>query len=62
MSGTRQVFFTHDMDRTLLSMRGKRPVTEIADRIGVSVWLLYRRMRELDQPVQPRRQWKRRAA
>lgn len=61
MSCTPQIRFTPEMDRALLSLRGTRPMPEVAERVGVSMWSAYRRLRELRQPVQARRKWRRQA-
>lgn len=62
MSGARQVYFTDDMDRAMLDLRGKIPMWDVAERVGVSLPLIYRRLRELRQPIQPRRPRKRKAS
>lgn len=51
MSGTRNLYFTPEMDEALLKLRGTRPMTEVFRAIGVARLQGYRRLRELGQPI-----------
>ena len=50
MSSNR-VHFTPEMDRALLALRGRLAAMALAERIGVAPSVMYRRLRDLGQPV-----------
>lgn len=54
-----EIHWTPDMDRALLSLRGRVYAEEIARRVGVSPWAMYRRLRLLGAPLRPCRRGKR---
>jgi hypothetical protein len=52
--------FTPEMDRALIDLRGRLTAMALADRIGVAPSVMYRRLRELGQPIRPCNREKRR--
>jgi hypothetical protein len=48
-----QVRWTREMDEALLRLRGRVHANECARRVGVSNQVMYRRLRELQQPIRP---------
>jgi hypothetical protein len=51
--GHNRVHFTPEMDKALLALRGRLAATALPDRLGVAPSVIYRRLRELGQPVRP---------
>lgn len=49
--GKPKLMWTPEMDATLLALRGRLHAVAVAERIGVSVHSMYRRLRELGEPL-----------